>query len=70
MDNSQGDVVANPRVSSIDLDLTNLDLNTLAALKGTALQSIIEDLDEDCGEEGRAKHSSHHSHNQHATAMW
>ena len=54
---------------SITLDLAEIDLAALPALKGTALEAVLNELRED-DSTWQAKHHSHHSYRTHGTAMW
>jgi hypothetical protein len=54
----------------IDLDLTDIDLNTVQTLKGSALEAIIKELQMPDRPQEQAKHHSHHSYSTHGTAMW
>lgn len=54
----------------IDLDLADIDLNTVQTLKGSALEAIIKELQMPERPQEQAKHHSHHSYSTHGTAMW
>jgi len=54
---------------SISLDLAEIDLASLPALKGTALEAVINELRED-ELTWQARHHSHHSYRTHGTAAW
>jgi hypothetical protein len=70
MDKPQIDMITGYGPSSIQLDLTELDLSRLASLDGTALHAIIQELNEDSNEGGQSKHHSHSSYSTHGTAAW
>ena len=55
---------------SIELDLSDINLDMLSKLEGTALESIIRDLDKEQSEQEHSRHSSHSSHSTHGTAAW
>jgi hypothetical protein len=52
------------------LDLENIDLDTMASLKGTALGGVIKELQEDDGMQEQAKHHSHSSYSTHGSRTW
>jgi hypothetical protein len=62
-----GVVVERP---GITLDLEEIDLNTVHALKGSALEGIIRELQGSDRQQEQAKHHSHHSYSTHGTAAW
>lgn len=70
MGKPQVNVVPSQRPTSIELDLSDLDLNKLASFEGTALHAIVQELNEDDSDGGQSKHHSHHSYNTHGTAAW
>ena len=70
MDRPPDSLVTNQRPTSIELDLSELDLDKPKSLEGTALHAIVQELSEDDGDAGQSKHHSHHSYNTHSTAMW
>lgn len=55
---------------SIELDLSDMDLSTMDSLEGTALGSIVRELNEEKSEKSHARHSSHSSHTAHGTVAW
>ncbi len=71
MNNSRTNSTQAPEPNSIELDLRDLDLSKIASLKGTALEAIVQELNEDAGcGGGQSKHHSHHSYSTHGTAAW
>ncbi len=55
---------------SIILDLKDLDLSDIEAIKGTALGMILEKADRDNITAGHTQHTSHSSHSAHYSSMW
>jgi hypothetical protein len=70
MNKPESNLAPNARPTSIDLDLSELDLKKLASFEGTALHAIVQELSEDANDAGQSKHHSHHSYNTHGTAAW
>jgi hypothetical protein len=70
MNKPESNLVPNPMPTSLDLDMSDLDLAKLASIEGTALHAIVQELREDADDAGQSKHHSHHSYNTHGTAAW
>jgi len=70
---SHQSTVNNPtdeKVQTLELDLGDLDLATLASMEDSALGSIIRELNEEDNDQPHSRHSSHSSYSTHGTAAW
>jgi hypothetical protein len=54
---------------SLSLNLGEVDLASVPTLKGTALEAVLKELQED-DVTWEARHHSHHSYRTHGTATW
>lgn len=73
MHHSHAQATGNQTRASIKLDLKDIDLSKVAAIEGSALALILQDLNE-CSEEQshslHSRHSSHSAHSAHPTFTW
>jgi hypothetical protein len=55
---------------SVEIDLSDLDLKTMANLEGTALGGVVKELRERTPGQASASHKSYDKYSAHGTIAW